>query len=168
MGSPSMNQGGTGGEVSVRNVPPRWEDFASAWVWPRLLRAAGLALRPARLGMSLVAIVLVGLIGRIPTLWMTEDTAPAAMAGRMARTAFKQTSEAVLRLDYYDTLRGLGEIFIGTPMAVIRSQPWTTFLIAVPALAAWAVLGGAISRSAATEFSLNKRLTWPSALAFAL
>jgi hypothetical protein len=59
-------------------------------------------------------------------------------------------------------------IFASTPAYLVRTSPWVA-LVVVPLMALWtAVCGGAISRSAACEFSQGVGLEWPRAVGFAL
>src|SRR5688500_2124722 len=73
-------------------------------VWPRLLAAARLALRPARLGLSMVVLVLIGLIAQVPRLWIQagpEDySGPLAMGSDLAGAALRKLVWGVLALEH--------------------------------------------------------------------
>jgi hypothetical protein len=153
-----------------------FQDFAAGLMWPRLLESARLALRPARLGLSLVMLVLVGLIGQIPWLWLKDERVgwtkhwggPLGLADDRASTALSQIAHGVVSLNHLEVWHGLGQLFIGMPRDVVVAYPWSSLAIAVPALLVWTVGGGAISRMAATEFSLDRGIGWTKGLAFAI
>ena len=141
-------------------------------VWPRLLAAARLALRPARLGISLIMLVLIGLIAQIPRLWIRpapdEYNGPLAMGSDLAAAAFIKLVSGVIALEHVRAGEALLDLFVHLPKRLIAEYPWGSLAVLVPALAVWAVGGGAVARMAATEFSLERRTSWTRALGFAL
>ncbi|HYE60392.1 MAG TPA: hypothetical protein VD997_00215 [Phycisphaerales bacterium] len=148
-------------------------DLMATLVWPRLLAAARLALRPARLGLGVLMLVLIGLIAQIPRLWVrtgadTPYDGPLSMGSDLARRGLSKIIHGVFDLSPKDAAAGLFDLFIELPRQLIDQYPWGSLAVFVPALLVWAVGGGAIARSAATEFSLDRRTSWPRALAFAL
>lgn len=153
-----------------------FQDFAAGLMWPRLLESARLALRPARLGLALVMLVLVGLIGQIPWLWLKGERegwskhwgGPLGLADDRASTALSQIAHGVVSLNHLEVWHGLGHLFIDMPRDVVVAYPWSTLAICVPALLVWTVGGGAISRMTATEFSLDRGIGWTKGLAFAI
>src|SRR5690606_24154595 len=71
----------------ARESGPRLAELAEDLIWPRLLHAVGLALRPSRIGLALFTLVLIRLLGMIPTLWDGPDPVLAAWDGARDGTA---------------------------------------------------------------------------------
>lgn len=168
-------------------------DFTDHLVWPRLLRAAGLALAPHRIGLCAIALVLVMLldqgwrvtIGHPPPAPPTPP-AGAAAAGAVAQGPIGVFAGNVLNLAYALVMsvrdlnpttfsQALGDLFLGLPLATMRENQQVTpaavvsaFVLLPLALLVVAVFGGAVSRSVACQFALGKAPGWPQALGYAL
>src|SRR5262245_20422393 len=90
-------------------------ELTSGLMCARLLESARLALRPARLGISLLMLVLVGLIGQIPWLWLKDERAgwsehwrgPLGLADDKASAALSQIAHSVVALNHLETWHGL-------------------------------------------------------------
>lgn len=149
-------------------VGPSFDEFAATLTWPRLLRAPGLALRPARLGLSFVLLLAVSLIAQLPTLWLGKAVGPAHMVIDKAQAGMRAVRRALLEADLPALADGLRMIFLDGPLSAAREFPWSSLAILVPLLLVWGILGGAVSRLAAEEHSLGLRKPWTSGLAFAL
>ncbi len=146
-------------------------ELSSGLLWPRLLGAARLALRPARIGLSLVMLALIGLIGQIPSLWLAGDkrgAGPLADGSLLAGRALEKIAYGVLRLVPEQAGAGLLDLFVDLPKQLIDKYPWGSLAVFVPALIVWTIGGGAVARTAATEFALDRRISWTRALAFSL
>jgi hypothetical protein len=151
-------------------------ELAETLLWPRLLESARLALRPARLGLALVMLVLVGLIGQIPWLWLTEERegwgkttgGPIWTAGNQSSEALSQIAHGVVALNHLEVWHGLQALFIMMPQQVVTTYPLSTLALLIPCLLVWTIGGGAISRMAATEFSLDRGIGWTRGLGFAI
>ena len=143
-----------------------WRDVTGALLWPRLLDAPGLALRPARLGMGLVLVVLLALAGRLPELWLDPGKGPIPVVSERVGAGVARVVGGVARLDHLEVLGGVATALEG-PWAGARAYPWSSVAVAVPMLLVLGLLGGAIARSAATECSLGRRMPWTAALGFA-
>src|ERR1043165_9346160 len=129
-----------------------WEDL----LWPKVLSAAALGLRPARIGLAFFGMVL-GMVllaagqqldawlGRtgvvMPWNWPAEPQGPLVTVGRW---------------------------FVDVPVPFVRAWPATTILFLVVIWPMWLVMVGAISRMVAVEFSRGEFLSWTEALAFSL
>lgn len=136
-------------------------------VWPRLLHAAGLALRPARIGLGVFALVAVGLIDRLPTLWNKDGAGVlAAWAQRVPEQAGRVRA-GIVSGDVGAIGAGLGDLFVRTPRSLFAAAPLSTAVILLLALPVWGMFVLAISRSAATEAGGSERLGWSDALGFA-
>src|SRR5689334_25212255 len=93
-----------------------FQDLAAGLMWPRLLESGRLALRPARLGLALVMLVLIGLIGQIPWLWLKDERdtwpkhwgGPLGLADDRASVALSQIAHGVVALNHLEVWHGLG------------------------------------------------------------
>lgn len=146
---------------------PSLDDLASSLLWPLLLRAGALALRPARLCTAAVLLVLVTLVVRLPDLWLDEP-GPAGVIATRAVVASGDIREGTMQLSPSKVMEGVVNMLARTPASVAERFPWSTAAITLPALLLWGVLGTAISRSAAREVSLRDRGPWTADLAFGL
>lgn len=106
-----------------------------------LLRAPGLALRPARVGFGAFGVLLVGLIWRLPGLWGPAFGSGPDVVDSLTRTLGWAGA-------WEERLTVWGWLALGASGVVLS------------------ILGGAIARSVATEVSLRRRLSWPAALRF--
>lgn len=167
-------------------------DFTDHLVWPRLLRAAGLALAPHRIGLCAMALVLVMLldqgwritIGHPPP---APPTPPAAGAGgSIAQGPISVFAGNVLNLGYALVMavrdlnpttfsQALGDLFLGLPVATLHENQQITpaavvsaFVLLPLALFVVVVFGGAVSRSVACQFAHGKAPGWPQSLGYAL
>ncbi len=141
-------------------------DLINSLVWPRLLRAAGLALHPGRLGLAAGILVLIGIIASIPGLWLEAGTGPRVTAGDALGGAGAQIVSGVLALDHVSVAHGLWKFGVDAPTQVVNGHPWSVVIILIPVLLVWGVGGAAIARSAASEYSLREKTPWPTALGF--
>jgi hypothetical protein len=151
-----------------RPQAPSFEEIAGTLSWPVLLRSARLALRPARLGLATILLVLLGLLTQLPGLWLPEDAAPSRTLANLGSLALADFREALLKLEPHDAMLALADLLVGAPLQAFRNAPWSVAAIALPALAVFGILGGAIARLAAEEHALRTRTHWTRALAMAL
>lgn len=149
--------------------PLTFDDLAADLVWPKLFRAAALATRPARLGLALVWIIGVLLIlGAAQWILGPERMRSLGEITQVASINYTSFLAAASQLKAPIAARELRELFVAAPALLIRQQPLAALII-FPLLLVWtALLGGAIARSCATEFSAGVTTSWPQALAFAL
>lgn len=134
-----------------------FEDLTRGLLWPMIFRAPALALRPARVGLALMTIVLLALIGSISRLW-SEASFAALLADAFANFVLD-----LLGLFLGGSGGGLGP----RPLEVIADHPVSAIVLGIPMLLVLAVGVGAVSRSAAREFALAERDAWPASLGFA-
>ncbi len=147
--------------------PANPADWRNTLLWPALLRAGKLALRPARIGIALFAIVLIGLIGRLPELWLpAEVPAPLETYTQHAASGVELIATGVARFELLAIVDGVVSITARGPAAAFATTPWSSIAILLPIAAIWTLAGLAVSRSAALEFSLDRRMPWTRALAF--
>jgi hypothetical protein len=158
------------GAVSRRLVEPlTLDDLTRDLVWVRLLRAGPLSLRPARLGLGLAYLVCVGIVLAVTRALIGPDR--AAAVGLIVEEHAANLGSAVLALGSLAPKAAAREVYaLGVELpARLLSEATLATLLAGPALV-WltAVVGGAISRSVATEAAQGVSLAWPKALGFAL
>ena len=131
--------------VAAREPGAPLSEMLGQLLWPRLFRAPGLALRPSRVFVGLLMVVLLELICRLPELWHGE-------AWRQA------TAWPAMGL-------GEGPMWMG-PLAFFQSLwnwgwgaatlfPWSAALVKLLSLVVLAFGGCMISRMAACDFSLS-------------
>ena len=145
-------------------TPLTFDDLVADLTWPKLLRAGPLAIRPSR-----VMLGMVWLVGAAGILWVCDrvDDAP----NNVLADGLRQ-----IGLSYASLFRGrspenyadLHDALLGAPARLVYEHPFVTIL-GLLALVLWtSVLGGAISRSAASDFALGRPISWPEALGFSL
>ncbi len=150
----------------MMRAPLTLEDVMKDLLWPRMLRSAGLALSASRLGMALMLVVSVMLLDTLGVfLFGGKDGVIVSTSGDVFYGA-KDIGQIASQPWY--AVVNLHGLFIELPLSLLSDRPWHTLLVLLPAIAIGAILGGAISRSAACESAVNVRLTWMQSLGFAL
>lgn len=154
--------------MQLVSQPAVLEDLLGELVWPKLLRAGGLALRPERVGFGLAIVVLVGLIERIGSLWHDEEG--EAFVGFLSSVlgnvgfAYERTMGSSVWDWLFEGPRMLFAAMMSAPGIWWRDYPLSMFVLGLPCLWVWVVFGGAISRSAMSEVSLSRVPAWPRVL----
>ncbi|GJM19632.1 MAG: hypothetical protein DHS20C14_18450 [Phycisphaeraceae bacterium] len=158
---------------TIREPAVTLDDLTRGLIWPMLLRAPALALRPERWLTGVAAVVVLGLIGSISGLWAGDDGRPfmdMISAHLIDPTGAIFESIMPWRWDQWEPqvfLGALGELLLA-PARMLDEDPWAVVALGIPMLIVWAVAGVAIGRSAAFEVSLARVVPWPQALGFAL
>lgn len=137
-------------------------------LWPQLLHALRLAIRPARVVMSTLLLLLLALLWWLPNLWLEKDATPAHALTDITGEAFQSILSGLTSLNASWVVAGVKELFIELPVYLVHHFPWTMALLAAPTILVWTLLGGAITRSAAEEYTQNTRQPWTASLAFSL
>ncbi|MFZ4573389.1 MAG: hypothetical protein ACOYN0_03260 [Phycisphaerales bacterium] len=154
---------------SPRPARAFFPDVAEGLVWPLILRAPRLALRPMRLSVALLFVVLCELCLRLPDIWSERPrslSSPLALRWDRVCDLF---GEAVKSLSPIKVVEAMRVLFIKLPQELWAEQPWYSLLAAgVPIVALWALLGGVVSRSAAEDAMAFERKPWTFYLAFSL
>jgi hypothetical protein len=158
----------TPGSSPRLHAPLTFDDLVGDLVWPKLLRAGHLALRPSRLGLAFVFVIGLFLLialadkvdGDVGRNVLADSFSTIRMDAAEAALGGQRTGPRIGREVY--------EVFVATPAYLVRTSPWVAFLV-LPLMAIWtAVCGGAICRSAACEFAQGLGIEWPKAVGFAL
>lgn len=142
-------------------------DLTDDMLWPRLLAAPRLALKPERLGVALFAFLLLVLAARAP-IALTGSPGPIQFAVSWASEAWSRLAAAALTLDAAACAPAFRDLAYGTLVESISRYPWTFLPTLALMLAIWALAGAAISRMAVCDFAQGVVIPWPRALAFAI
>lgn len=149
--------------------PVMLDDLTADLVWPRLLKAGPLALRPSRLGLAFF--YLVGLAA-IVTLAGRLDGVPD---GNVLLDAWSRWTahlaglfDACARADGPALGEAVNGLFIETVHDLVTAHPFISIAF-LPIIIIWTTLmGGAISRIAAMDFAQGVGLAWPQGMGYAL
>lgn len=176
----------------VTRAPVTWNDLTAGLLWPRVFRAAWLAVSPSRLGLAVVMVVLLATSNELCKLMQpSPDAGPvwalaawfaggvalvwtvvvwAVWIGFSALVAAPMLNDgAVARLAAgFDPGGELASWLIDQPAALLSSQGPALFVGGIAAGLIVAVFATAIARSAACESSAELRLPWRRALSFGL
>lgn len=156
-------------DPSSSRSPLTLDDLLADLVWPRLLRAARIALRPARVGLG--AFFLIGcaiLLAAANKIDGDPDHHILRQAGVRIWTDLQVFVGSLTHGRPGEAVINLVDMFIGAPAECLRRAPWAAIIV-LPLLLTWTVIiGGAISRSAATEIAWSRTISWPESLAFSL
>lgn len=143
--------------ITVKESRLTLPDLLDDLLWPKLFRAAPLALQPGHIGLALFTLAAVGLIG-IANTWFGAEM-----------NFFELISSARHAPPAADAARaGPVGIVLARAGALISQHPLNVLLQGVPILAVLAVGIGAIARMAAAEFSAGVNMTWTEGLAFVI
>ena len=130
----------------LRDLPPRA-------VWPRIFAAARLAAAPSRLLMGTLLAVLLGLVSKIPSIWINKgDPNPVDLLSTRSASAADKLGNAVFGLKFDAAAGSLIDLLVGSVTTAFRAGPWSFLAVAIPALILSGIIGGAIARSAAVSF----------------
>ncbi|MEZ6242355.1 MAG: hypothetical protein R3B57_04865 [Phycisphaerales bacterium] len=142
------------------------EDLTSGLLWPKLLRAAGLSLRPERLVMGTAAWIVILAIGSLNELWSDKPGFIGVVVDAKLR-ALAQLWEAILSGNPQFLAATMAEL-AALPGRLLDQYPISFFLLGIPIIVVWVLFGGAISRSAAVEFSSGRVIGWERAAGLAV
>jgi hypothetical protein len=161
-------------DAPSRSRPPAaatFDDLAGDLVWPRLLKAGALALRPARLGLAFFFLLGISLVASIGTgIAGTPASGAASFTTKVGAIggAFVGAGRAAGYADADEAARQLYRGLIVLPGELVRAHPLATLVCFPLAIVLFTLVGAAISRTAATEVGLGAWLEWPKAVGFAL
>lgn len=142
-------------ELGSGSLSPLLQDWWEELLWPRIFGAARLGLRPGRLGLAFVAIVVAALL----------IEAGLAIDARLHAPTHPWPWEVPHRPDGFYSI--LWTAYIATPVSLLFRLPFTTLVVGPVLLALWTVLVGAISRMAACDIALGEPVSWVDGLKFA-
>lgn len=137
-------------------------DLTSELLWPRALRTPALALRPGRVMLGMAAVFLATLIGNLSTAWSDRPRFSEAVSGPIGE-AFSRAAAGVTELSGERTLDALRTLVL-LPGSLLHHRPVDTLALGLPIVLLFALFGGAISRSVATEYAASRITEWPDDL----
>lgn len=141
--------------ITVKESRLTLPDLLDDLLWPKLFRAAPLALQPGHIGLALFTLAAVGLIG-IANTWLGAES-----------SFFDMLASAWTPSPGVDATRdGPVGLTLARAGALISEHPFNVFLQGIPMLAVLAIGIGAISRMSAAEFSSGVNMTWAEGLGF--
>ncbi len=144
-----------------------WEDLSGSLIWPGLLRAAGLALRPARMTFAFVLVLTLAVLVVAADAWVLRGQGDGSAVRGFGAIIKDQLTVVGGRLDAGKGAEGLWALIL-LPILLFREHAGVTMLLALPVAAAGAVFGGTIGRTAATEFGRRERTAWMDALVLSM
>lgn len=116
-------------------------DWFGQLLWPMLFKSVSLAMRPARLIMAYLCLVLIALCIRIPSLWAEKGKSVEQAFSATWPKAMNDFVGAVGDFDPLRTLNAIVKLFVALPALIMEDHPWYDLLAAfVPALIVWSVL----------------------------
>jgi len=149
-------------------------DLTSDLLWPRILRAPALALSPSRLlSGSICAFLLSTVIWIAGKVTAGDGTTPSESGAEVEALGY-QVSRSISNIgEALSSLNGIGFVeSIWETAIVIRGaameSPIISLVLGLPLIAILAVIGGAISRSTAIEFSKGRFASSDDTMGFAL
>ncbi len=147
----------------------RLADITADLLWPRLFRAAALALRPSRLAIALLMLIATLLIGEAARFNL--DPPQPNMAGFLFSHiigAVNGVATGVVQLDVQLVRDKVESLFTITVPKLWERYGFRPFVLGIPIILVWAVGGCAISRMVACDFSLGVLVSFRKGLAFAV
>ncbi len=154
------------GEALERRIA--LSDLLDDLLWPKLLRAGALALRPSRLGLAFFTLVAAWFVGSLSNLWSSSEQSFVEAAVALKLRGFGLIFSGLSALNGEAVLSGFSVLLYDLPRTLWDQHALALVLLTIPYVVIMAIGGGAISRSVACEFSQGVVMSWPEALAFAV
>jgi hypothetical protein len=156
-----------GSPPPVRPAPFTADDLLAGLVWPKLFRAAGVALAPGRIILGLFTLLAGGIAWNIAVA-LQDTSAGVTPLSEMFSAPFNEVIGGVRALDPAATAPALYRLVVRAPYWALSHHTLGTIIALI--LTVPAVLIGflAISRSAALQFAHNADTPWPEALGFGI
>jgi len=144
------------------------DDLTADLIWPRLLRAGSLALRPSRLFLAFFYLIGVAAIVAVAGSLDGVEHNALVFTGREWLEHFERLIGSCARRDAAGIGSSLTGIFIGTAWDLVVAHP-VIAVVFLPLLLIWTTLmGGAMSRIIAMDFAQGVGLSWPEGLGYAI
>lgn len=139
------------------------------FIWLRLARVPGLALRPERLLLGLVTVVLMlAALAVIDSIAGASGASGSAVVGDVARTATLGLWGDLRALDAASLFQRLRHLVVGVPTEALGRAPVSSLLSLLVIGLIWCFGAGAIARSAAVEIGLLRRIGLLASVVFAV
>lgn len=144
--------------ITIKESRLTLPDLLDDLLWPKLFRAAPLALQPGRIGLALFTLAVAGLIGIANTWWSDAPSFFELIAATLNAPPVR--TPGAIANPITDALARAGHLVTEHPLALLFQG--------VPILAALAIGTAAIARMVAVEFSAGVTMSWTEALGFVL
>lgn len=164
-GNPTPEESAARAAMGLR--PLTLSDLTADLIWPNLLRAAPMCLRMERLLLAFLAVVLLGLLGSLESLW-TGGPGLAAAIYDLVATTIRGFGSAVFEGRWGEAAGALRAGVIDGPAELVRTRAMSLVVLGIPMLLVWTVATGAIARASARQFAHGVFVEWPRAMAFGL
>ncbi len=146
--------------------PVTWSELTAGLIWPRIFRAAPLALHPSRMLIAFIAVALMMAVGTtfdsIAGPIAPEFTPPDTPMG-LFRAILGAGAAVVTGFSFSGAARALGAL-----AEIVSAYPWRTALLFLLLIPFWAGAGVAICRMALCDAAAEMRLSAAEGLAFSL
>ena len=148
--------------------PVMLDDLTADLIWPRLLKAGSLALRPGRLALAFFYLVGLAAIVSLSDKLDGEETSVLTASGAEWLEHLKSLFSSCASHNAGGVGKAVKGLFVDTVWELFADQP-VIAIVFVPILIVWTTLmGGAISRIAAMDFAQGVGQSWPEGLGYAL
>ncbi len=157
---------------SVRPAPLTADDLLAGLVWPKLFRAAGVALAPGRIILGLFTLIVAGIAWHLAL--GLQDTSPNVTP--LAEIFSKALNDVLVGvrkdgqwvLDPGVVAPALYRLVVRAPYWALSQHTIATVVALILTVPAFLIGFTAISRSAALQFAHNADTPWPEALGYAI
>lgn len=144
------------------------DDLTADLIWPRLLKAGSLSLRPSRLFLAFFYLIGVAAMVAIAGSLDGVEGNALALAGEEWLVHLTSLINSCASMDATGIGRALTGIFVRTAWDLLAAHP-VIAVVFLPLLLIWTTLmGGAISRMIAMDFAQGVGLSWPEGLGYAI
>lgn len=158
--------------------PITFAELSAGLVWPRLLRALPMSLRPARLGLGMLGVI--GLIGAAKIVTMLTESArdggggaavarPRGVGERVLADLGDGAGGAAAALTTLDFGGAIDAMNLAMTALSVHGERWGALALSLALmLPVWLFVGGAVARSSALEFASRGDAPLRRVLVFAL
>ena len=155
----------------VRPAPLTADDLIAGLVWPKLFRAAGVALAPGRIILGLFTLIAGGIAWNL-ALGLQSSHAATPLP-EVFSSAFAQVTEIFYKdgkwhMDAGAAGPALYRLVVRAPYWALSQHTLATVVALILTVPALLIGFTAISRSAALQFAHNVDTPWPEALGFGI
>jgi len=144
-------------------------DLISDLLWPKLFRVPRLALRPGRIMLAVLLILLVGLVDQtLAGITPAEDEPVVIMLGERFGAGLENASTQFMQLQVG---QGLIASWNGAWHAItttVQDAPWRSSVVLPISFLLYIFLAVGLSRMAVDDFARGKSVKWTEALAWSL
>ena len=130
------------------------------------MRAPALALRPERLMVCLGGVLLIFAFLRLPGVFVFNEGSPLDTFVAFEKEALRELVSGVKRFHSGEIVAAIWKFLFTGPRETVSDAPLSSAIMFIPTILIFALVGGAVSRMVACEFSQGTKLSWDRALKF--